>query len=104
MGNLVWIALGGAIATAGGEKLARERGYVHMFKHLGWSKTAMRAVAAAEVVGGALMVSNATRRAGGAIVAAASAAVFTAEVRHGESLAAPRALVMLAGAWAMIAG
>jgi hypothetical protein len=98
------IALGGAIATAGVEKLARERGYVRLFKHLGWSKTAMRAVASAEVVGGVLMVPRATRRIGGAIVAAASAAVLVAEVRHGDALAAPRALVMLAGVYAAVTG
>lgn len=89
-------ALGAAVALAGGDKLAGLRGYQDMFRHLGWSDSAMKAAAAAELAGGLLMVPRATRPLGGALVAATSAAVLAAEVGRGDSkLALPRSLIML---------
>ncbi len=86
---------GSAVALAGGDKLAGERGYNTLFKHLGWSQKEMRLVAAAEFAGGLLMIPRATRPIGGAMVAAASGAVFASEVRHGDSnLAASRGVVL----------
>ena len=95
--------LGAAIALAGGDKLAKDRGYTRMFHHLGWSDGAMRAAAGAETVGGVLMVPAATRRLGGGMVVAVSALVLASELRHGDArLAAPRALVLLAGLAALL--
>ena len=63
----------------------------------------MRSVAAAETVGGILMLMRPTRRVGGAIVAAASAALLVSEMQHGdEALAAPRGLIAIAGAAALV--
>ena len=88
--------LGAAVALAGGDKLAGDRAYDSMFRHLGWSRGDMRALAGAELMGGLLMVPRPTRPLGAALVAGASAAVFASEVRHGDSkLAASRGLVLL---------
>ncbi len=95
---------GAAIAVAGADKLVGNRGYASMFRHLGWSDDAMRAAAAAEVIGGALMVPRATRRLGGLIVAAVSAAVLLSEINEGDGkLAASRGAVLLAGLGAAFA-
>ncbi len=89
---------------AGTDKLAGNRAYAGMFRHLGWSKNEMRAAAAAEVAGGLLMAQRSTRRIGGALVAASSAAVLTSELRHSDGkLAAARGLVLLAGLLALLA-
>lgn len=89
---------GAAIAVAGADKLVGNRGYATMFKNLGWSEDAMRAAAAAEVIGGAMMIPRATRRLGGLIVAAVSAAVLLSEINEGDGkLAASRGAVMIAG-------
>ncbi len=94
--------LGAAVAVAGLDKLAGQRGYTRLFHHLGWSDNAMRAVAGAEAAGGALMIPPATRRMGGALVAVASAVVLASELRHGDGkLAASRGLVLLAGLLAL---
>ncbi len=90
-------ALGAAFAVAGADKIIGNRGYARMFRHLGWSRGGMRAVALAEVVGGAMLGARSTRRLGGAVLSATSAAVLASEVRHGDGkLAGPRALLMLA--------
>jgi uncharacterized membrane protein YphA (DoxX/SURF4 family) len=90
-------ALGAAVALAGTDKLVGVRGYNRMFSHLGWSRDAVTMAAAAEVVGGLLMIPSATRRIGAAIIAAASAAVLASEVtRHDSNLAVPRGVVLLA--------
>ncbi len=97
-------ALGAAVAIAGGDKLAGNRSYRTMFRHLGWSRDDMRAAALAEIAGGLLMAPRATRRVGGAILSAASATVMLSELRHGdEKLAAARGLVLLAGLAALFA-
>ena len=102
--NGLMALIGGAIAVAGGDKLAGESGYRRMFRHLGWSDDAMHAAAVAETAGGALMVPVATRRLGGALVAGVSAAVIVSEIRSGEpKLAIPRGLVLVAGLWALLA-
>ena len=89
---------GAAVAVAGTDKLIGNRNYAGMFDHLGWSQDEMRAAAAAEVIGGALMVPRSTRRIGGAIVAAVSFMVLAAEIRRGDTkLAASRALVLTTG-------
>ena len=95
--------LGAAIALAGADKLFGDRGYDGMFRHLGWTRDEMQALAAAEAAGGLLMASRATRRLGGALVAGASAAVLGSELRHDDSgLAASRALVLLAAVLALL--
>ena len=97
-------ALGAAIAVAGIDKLAGDRGYTRLFNHLGWSNDAKYAVATAETLGGALMVPSSTRRVGGALVAAVSAIVLASELQHRDGqLAAPRGLVLLAGLTALLA-
>lgn len=103
MTNLIPLA-GGAIALAGADKLAGNRAYVGMFRHLGWSDRQMQAAAVAETAGGLLMVPRSTRRMGGALVAAVSAAVLLSEIAEGETkLAGPRGLVLLAGLSALLA-
>ena len=102
----VWFsALGVAVAIAGADKITGDRGYMRMFRHLGWSRGAMRAVAGAEITGGALVALPATRVIGGTVLAATSAAVLFSELRHGDSkLAAPRAAVLLAALSAVALG
>lgn len=96
--------LGTAVAVAGADKLAGNRGYAGMFHHLGWSDESARAAAIVETVGGALMVPRMTRRIGGALVAAVSATVLLSELERGDAkLAGPRSLVLLSGLAAMIA-
>ena len=96
----VYPLVGSAIALAGADKLAGNRGYAGMFRHLGWTSKQMRAAAIAETVGGVLMVPRSTRRIGGALVAAVSAAVLVSELAAGDTkLASSRGLV-LAGALA----
>lgn len=95
---------GAAIAVAGADKLVGNRGYKRMFRSLGWSRGEMEAAAAAEVVGGLLMVPRATRRLGGALVAAISGAILYSELQDGDTrLAASRGLVMAAGLAALLA-
>ena len=95
---------GAAVALAGADKLVGNRGYAGLFRHLGWSRSEMEAAAAAEVVGGLLMVPRATRRLGGALVAAVSGAILYSEITEGDTkLAASRGLVMLAGLAALFA-
>ena len=96
-------ALGASVAMAGADKLSGNRGYANLFRHLGWSKGDMQAAAAAEFIGGILMTTRTTRRVGGLLVAAASGAVLAVEIDHGDNkLAAPRALVLLAGLAAFV--
>ena len=102
----VWFAaLGGAVAIAGADKITGDRGYMRMFRHLGWSRGSMRAVAGAEIASGALVALPATRAIGGVVLAATSAAVLASELRHGNGkLAAPRAAVLLAALSAVALG
>ncbi len=96
--------VGAAIAVAGGDKLIGNRGYKGMFRSLGWSDEGMQAVAAAEVVGGLMMIPRSTRRFGAAIVAAISAAVLVSEIRGGDpKLAASRGAVLVAAVAALTA-
>jgi hypothetical protein len=97
-------AIGAAVAVAGTDKLAGNRAYAGLFRHLGWSHNEMRAAAVAEVAGGLLMAQRSTRRIGGAMVAVSSAAVLAGEVRKSDGkLAAARGLVLLAGLLALVA-
>lgn len=101
--NYLMTLLGGAIALAGSDKLAGNRDYSRMFRHLGWSDDLMKLTAIAETAGGVLMIPRTTRRLGGAIVAAVSSSVIVSEIRHGETkLAIPRGLVLVAGLVAML--
>lgn len=96
-------ALGAAFAIAGADKIIGNRGYSSMFRHLGWSRTGMRAVAVAELAGGALLAFRSTRKLGGMVLAATSTAVLASEVRHGDgSLALPRGLLLAAALTAVV--
>ena len=87
--------LGSAVAIAGADKLAGNKGYASLFRHLGWSEEQTRAVALAETAGGILMVPRSTRRIGGALVAAVSTMVLISELSHGDTkLASSRAAVL----------
>ena len=102
--SIVYPTLGTAIAVAGADKLLGDRSYRQMFRGLGWSQSDMRLLAVVEVVAGALLIPRSTRRLGGAVIAAASATVLVSELADGETkLAAPRALVLLAGLSALLA-
>ncbi len=94
----IWFpALGAAFAIAGADKIIGNRGYSRMFRHLGWSSGAKRAVAVAEIAGGAMLALGSTRKLGSAILAATSGTVLASEVRHGDgNLALPRALLLMA--------
>jgi hypothetical protein len=89
-------AIGTAVALAGADKLAGDRAYAQMFRHLGWSRGDMVAAATAEVLGGLLMGPRVTRRLGGLLVGAASLAVLISELNHRDSkLAKPRSMVLM---------
>jgi hypothetical protein len=101
--QVLFPALGSAVAVAGADKITGDSGYMRMFRHLGWSRGGMRAVAGAEMLAGALMALRGTRGLGGAILAATSTAVLVSELKHGRTrLAAPRAMVLV-GALAAVA-
>ena len=101
--SYVFPIAGAAVALAGGDKLAGQRGYDRMFRHLGWSRTAVLVAASAEAAGGLLMIAPGTRRLGGAVVAGVSALLLGSEVRHGDpKLAVPRGMVLLAGLLALL--
>jgi hypothetical protein len=105
MMSYLFPAFGTAVALAGSDKLVGMRAYDSMFRHLGWSREDMRAVAAAEIAGGLLMMPRLTRPLGGALVAATSAAVLASEIRCGDTdLAMPRGLIMLVALGAAIGG
>ena len=96
--------IGAGVAVAGADKLLGDRAYEGMFRHLGWSQDQMRQVAAAEVLGGVLMILTPTRRLGAAIVLAASARVLAAELGVRETkLAASRGGVLLAALGVLVA-
>ena len=104
MVSFIYPALGAAFALAGADKVTGDQGYMRMFKHLGWSREGMRAVAVAEIAGGALLAPRSTRRLGAAILTATSAAVLVSELKHEDiALAAPRGLLMLAAFVALLA-
>ena len=101
--SYVFPVAGAAVALAGGDKLAGQRGYDRMFRHLGWSRTAVLAAATAEAAGGLLMIARPTRRLGGALVAGVSVLLLGSEMRHGDpKLAVPRGMVLLAGLLAVV--
>ena len=70
IGSSFFTVLGAAFAVAGADKIIGNRGYARMFDHLGWSRGGLRAVALAEMAGGALLAAGSTRRLGGAIAVA----------------------------------
>lgn len=105
IGSSFFTVLGAAFAVAGADKIIGDRGYARMFNHLGWSRNGLRAVAVAEMAGGALLAAGSTRRLGGAIAAATSATVLASEMRRGDSqLAVPRAMLLAAALVAVAAG
>ena len=94
--------LGAAFALAGADKMSGDKGYDQMFRHLGWPRDGMRAVAAAEITGGLMLSFRATRRLGAGVLAVTSASVLLTEVQRGEpKLAGPRALLLLASLGAL---
>ena len=96
--------VGAGVAIAGADKLLGDRAYEGMFRHLGWTQDQMRQVAAAEVLGGVLMILRPTRRLGAAIVLAASARVLASELgAHDTKLAASRGGVALAALGVLVA-
>ena len=96
--------IGAGVAIAGADKLLGDRAYEGMFRNLGWSQDQMRQVAAAEVLGGVLMILRPTRRLGAAIVLAASARVLAAELCVRDTkLAASRGGVLLAALGVIVA-
>ncbi len=96
--------IGAGVAVAGADKLLGDRAYEGMFRHLGWTQDQMRQVAAAELLGGVLMILRPTRRLGAAIVLAASAQVLVAELGKGDTkLAASRGGVLLAAVGVLLA-
>jgi len=76
--------VGLGMALAGADKLAEDPRYDRLYAHWGWSRGQMRAAAAAEVVGGLLMMFGRTRRAGGALLAGASVPQLTTELARGD--------------------
>ena len=96
--------LGGAVALAGSDKLFGNRNYRRLFRHLRWSEGEMQAAAAAELVGGLMMIPRFSRRLGGALVAGTSAIILASEMDRGDTrLAAARGMVLLAGLAAALA-
>ncbi len=91
-------ALGVAFAVAGADKLLAVGSYRRLPRDIGFSMAGMRAVAAGELAGGALLAAERTRRLGGAVLALSSAAMLAGELRHRQpALALPR-LGLLAAA------
>ena len=100
---MMYPMIGAAVAVAGADKLAGDRGYTEMFQILGWTPAQAQAAAIAEVGAGLMMTSRRTRRLGGAILAGTSAAILISELEHNKpELANPRALVLLAGLAALL--
>lgn len=100
---MIYPLLGAAFAVAGADKMGGDKGYEEMFRHLGWSRDGMRAVAAAEMAGGALLGLRRTRRLGAGILAGASMAVLASEMRRGEArLAGPRGFLLAAALIALL--
>ena len=96
--------IGAGVAIAGADKLLGDRAYESMFRHLGWSQAQMRQVAAAEVLGGVLMILRPARRLGAAVVIAASARILASELQaHDTKLAASRAGVLLSALGVLVA-
>ncbi len=96
--------IGAGVAVAGADKLLGDRAYEGMFRHLGWTQAQMRQVAAAELLGGMLMILAPTRRLGAAVVLAASARILVAELEaHDTKLAASRGGVLLAALGVLVA-
>ncbi len=102
--NSLWFSiLGLGFAVAGTDKVFSQRGYEGMFRNWGWTEDQMRALGAAEIIGGLLVAPRATRVLGSALLIAASSAVLSEELRHGESRhAAPRLGLLLAAATALL--
>ena len=98
-------ALGIAFAVAGGEKLFAVGSYRRLPRDLGWPVSAMRAVGAGEVIGGALLSAKRTRQVGGAVLALSCAAMLGGELQHRQgSLALPRLGLLLASLTAFLPG
>ena len=96
-------ALGVAFAVAGVEKLFAVGSYRRLPSDLGWPMGAMQAVAAGEVIGGALLSTGRTRRLGGAVLAVSCAAMLGGELQHRRgSLALPRLALLLASLTAFL--
>lgn len=97
-------AVGLTMLAAGLAKLARPPSYEALVKDLDWSAEERQGIAAAELVGGLLLLLGPTRRIGAGVTLAASGAALAVELRSGAAeLAAPRAGLML-GALLVTAG
>ena len=100
---MIYPLLGAAFAVAGADKMSGDKGYEEMFRHLGWSRDGMRAVAAAEIAGGALLGLRGTRRLGAAVLAGTSLVMLASEMRRGETrLAGPRGFLLAAAPIALL--
>ncbi len=94
--------MGLGMAVAGFDKLAGNRSYRKLFEGWGWSRQQMNNVAAAELVGGLLMIPRQTRRLGGGILATASGVVLASELQSRDQLAAPRMGVLMVALTALL--
>ncbi len=95
--------VGLGMAIAGWGKLDDNRGYLRLYRGLGWSHADMWRAGVAELAGGALMAPPATRRIGGAILAAASVPQLAAEIRKGDrGLVAARSCILAVALAAII--
>ncbi len=100
---MLYPLLGAAFAVAGADKMGGDRGYEEMFRGLGWSRDGMRAVAAAEMAGGAMLGLRGTRRLGAGVLAGVSMAVLASELRAGRArLAGPRGFLLAAALIALL--
>jgi uncharacterized membrane protein YphA (DoxX/SURF4 family) len=98
-GSVGYPILGLGFAIAGADKLLALRGYRRLFRHWGWSRSAMRAVGAGELAGGIMLASPGARRLGAVVLTGVCAAVLTAELRRSETRhALPRGALLLAAA------
>ena len=103
--NLIASAVGATMVAGGVAKLARAPAYEKLVEGLDWSPDERRAIAVAELVGGALMLLEPTRRIGAGVVLAGSGAALATELRSGQTqLATPRAGVMLGALLTAAAG
>ena len=95
--------LGLAFAVAGADKLFAVGSYRRLPQDLGWPMGAMQAVAAGELVGGGLLLTQRTRQLGGAVLATSCVAMLAGEVRHRQgSLALPRLALLVAALTAFL--
>jgi hypothetical protein len=100
----VWFPLlGFGFAVAGADKLLELRSYDRLFERLGWRRTGLHMIGAAEFLGGVMVASRLFRRRGGLLLSATSAAMLGQEmVREETGVALPRLGLMLAAVTAAL--